>query len=360
MAETQKFGADANKANAEVQGMPIKQSLEQAQADAALWKPSSDGSLINIRTGEKYEGQTAPLSDQEAQVLGKQPGDVVPIKTKNTANEMVTRGITNVTTGEGVFERNRQTGNMTRLGSAPTMAIAMNNQLPNGDAQDMAANYYAQTGTLPAGFSRSPATTSAIIKRAAELHPGEDIAKNKLDYEATKKYMGTLNGSQQVRLRQAISTASDSLDKLQGLYNEWQDLAPQSGFKILNHATLVAMKNVPGRAGAVAQALDAQIADLTSELGNVYMGGNSPTDHALGLAKQNLSADWNRETFEEGLKQARSNLGIRKNSIYNSAPAGVSDNAPFPQARTGSNPPETKIYQGVTYTKGADGQWHSQ
>ena len=134
---------------------------------------------------------------------------------------------------------------------------------------------------------------------------------------------------------QSIVSAGDMLDKIQNLYAEWQQLAPTSGFKVLNRAALTAMKNLPGRAGAVATALDAQIADLTADLGNVYMGGNSPTDHALGLAGKNLQAEWNQQTFEEAIKQARANLKIRQNSILHSAPVGVSANSPYtPQGQT--------------------------
>jgi hypothetical protein len=110
---------------------------------------------------------------------------------------------------------------------------------------------------------------------------------------------------------------------------------------MLNHAALVAMKNLPGRAGAVATALDAQIADLTADLGNVYMGGNSPTDHALGLAGKNLASDWNQEAFEEGLKQARANLKIRQNSILHSQPVGVSPGSPYLPGGGATAPPAT-------------------
>jgi hypothetical protein len=68
------------------------------------------------------------------------------------------------------------------------------------------------------------------------------------------------------------------------------------------------MENLPGRAGAVAHALESQIADLNADIGNIYMGGNTPTDRGLELASKALSADWNDETFHEGLKQARSNV----------------------------------------------------
>ena len=195
--------------------------------------------------------------------------------------------------------------NVTTLGSNDVKDIA--DAIENGDQPPTLQGLYRNAGPVRAELARR----------------GVPVAKMEMDWKATQRYVSTLNGPQQVRLRQAITTASDSLDKIEELYAEWQKLAPASGFKILNKAALTASMNLPGRTGAVATALNAQIADLTSELGNVYMGGNSPTDHALSLAQKNLSADWNNETFQEGLKQARSNIKIRQNSITHAQPAGV-------------------------------------
>ncbi len=156
-----------------------------------------------------------------------------------------------------------------------------------------------------------------------------------MDWKTTQRFMQTLNGPQQLRMRQSIESAEGMLDKIDGLYGEWKQLAGVSGYKVLNKATLTAMKNLPGRSGAVAQALDTQIADLTADLGNVYMGGNTPTDQALKLASKNLSADWNEEMFQEGLKQARANVRIRKNSILHSQPAGVSSDTLYPMPNQG-------------------------
>jgi hypothetical protein len=196
--------------------------------------------------------------------------------------------------------------NVTQMGQSDVKSIA--DAIENGDQPPTLTGLYRNAGPVRAELARR----------------GVPVAKMEADWKATQRYLSTLNGPQQTRMRQAISTATDSLDKIEGLYKEWQKLAPTSGFKILNKAALTASKNLPGRTGAVATALDAQIADVTSELGNIYMGGNSPTDHSLGLAAKNLSADWNEETFREALKQARENIRIRNNSIIHSAPVGMS------------------------------------
>jgi hypothetical protein len=216
-----------------------------------------------------------------------------------------------------------------------------------------------------------PPTTTGLYKlgpavRAELARQNVPIARMETDYKATQRLMATMNGPQQTRLRQDISTVSDSLDKIDGLYTEWETLAHESGYRVLNHATMQTMKQLPGRAGAVAQALDAQIADTTAGLGTIYMGGNSPTDNSLKLAAHSLSADWNDETFREGLKQARENVKIRKNSIEFSQPAGMSggnnpymDKPPAAGAGGGAAGMETQTYNGATYQrkKGTSDQW---
>jgi hypothetical protein len=119
-ADTTKATAEAGKATAETGAIPAKMALEQAQAEAANYKEDPNLGLIDLRTKQPVNpSASAPLSPEEAQVLGKQPGERVPLKLKNTANEIAMRGITTVNTEQGVFERNRQADTMKRLGNNP-------------------------------------------------------------------------------------------------------------------------------------------------------------------------------------------------------------------------------------------------
>ena len=83
------------------------------------------------------------------------------------------------------------------------------------------------------------------------------------------------------------------------------------------------------QAQQIATQLEAQIADVTSELANVYMGGNSPTDHALGLATKNLQANWSLEQLRSALDLSRKNLQIRSNSMKNVGVSGASSANPY-------------------------------
>src|SRR4029453_13562562 len=107
----------------------------------------------------------------------------------------------------------------------------------------------------------------------------------------------TLNGPQQTRLRQAVDTATHSLDTIDGLAEKWHG----GKFPLLNRATLQIEKN--GASGPQAappgQQLEEQAADVAREPPHAYMGGNSPTDQALQLAAKNLSADWSEKTLKD-------------------------------------------------------------
>lgn len=155
-----------------------------------------------------------------------------------------------------------------------------------------------------------------------------NVARLQTDWNAIQKNVAALNSTQQTRLRQAINKASESLSNIEGLYDEWTQLAG-SNFSVFNKGALAASKQMPGRAGEVARALEMNIADLTAELGAAYMGGNTPTEHALELAGKNLAADWGPGQFREAVKQARKNLAFATNAITSSTPLGVGEDSPY-------------------------------
>lgn len=71
-------------------------------------------------------------------------------------------------------------------------AITLGNILPAGSALDQQAELYSQTHELPAGLTRSPGTTAAIIARAAQLHPDNVLAQSQAQFEGDKKSLANL------------------------------------------------------------------------------------------------------------------------------------------------------------------------
>ncbi len=171
--------------------------------------------------------------------------------------------------------------------------------------------------------------------RASLASKGYDLTRATQDWTATQKHIATLNGPQQTRLRQAVDAAYNQLDVIEGLYNDWQKVGSTSGIRVFNKASLTAAKNLPGEAGAAAQALDGQIALAAGEFGQVLMGGNSPTDHALQLGAKMLQGDWNDQTFKKALKQLRIDFKIRQNSLTNAGVAGASEGNTYAQPAPG-------------------------
>ena len=255
-------------------------------------------------------------------------------------------------------------------------------QAAGGDATAQKAVNLETQQKVAAGGSKFSSTGQDIKDTAAAIMAGEAVpvltnysfrdrtaimgelkrggynqALAEQDWRATQKHLSTLNGQQQERLRQAITFTTDSLPIIENLFDKWKGTA--TGLKAYNRAALAVAKQLPGEAGKTAQLLEAQISDLTSELGTVYKGGNSSTDESLALAAKNLKADWNEQTFKAAVAQIRQNLQIRKNSIMTSEAVGVREGSPYtPQNERGggnaSGGPET----GYTRIKASDGSLH--
>jgi hypothetical protein len=159
--------------------------------------------------------------------------------------------------------------------------------------------------------------------RADLAKRGFNFTKATEDWTATQKRLSVMNGPQQLRLRQAIGQVEETLPQIETLATQWQG----GGFKPLNKATLAAAKQglLGQDAQSLATRLDAMIADMTSELGTVYKGGNSSTDESLRLAAQNLQSDWSVQTLLDNVKQVKQQIAYRKNSMK-LITAGTPDN----------------------------------
>jgi|SRR5579864_851934 len=261
-------------------------------------------------------------------------GNVYRVPTRSVSTPIlggkaVKGGSTGATVSTGIKQHSQSSiGPNTNVGSSGTSQspkgarfIGQGNQLPRGGAEDIAKGI--EKGDMPPtiqGLRQQGAAVEAQLAR-----DGFDLRKAELDWKATQRFLATLNGPQQLRLRQAIDFTSDSLGIIDNLYAQWIQTDLPTGFKDYNRAALTAMKHLPGNAGSIATRLDAQINDLTSELGTVYKGGNSSTDESLKLAGENLKGEWNAQTFHDALAQVKTNLQIRRNSIKHSAPEGLSE-----------------------------------
>jgi hypothetical protein len=235
----------------------------------------------------------------------------------------------------------------------------------SGSNVDVVADAIIAGTMAPPAMSARP-TQYMLQLQAALAKKGFNLAQAQLDWQATQKNVTSLNSTQQLRLRQAINFSSDSLGIIDQLNQAWQG----GGLPLLNKVNLLAASrgvnnqvfdqpftittpNPDGTQSTVtvkdsqtlATLLNAQINDLTSELGTVYKGGNTSTDESLKLAAGNLSSDWSFETLQSAITLARTNLQIRKNSIANSGAVGTGDN---PYQSSSSSAPAATIDNSVS------------
>ncbi len=189
-----------------------------------------------------------------------------------------------------------------------------------------------QRGEQPPDLSRMYGMAGPIRSKLAKS--GYNLTQASEDWNATQKYLATLNGAQQVRLRQAVDFTTESLGKVEELAQQWKS----AGMGPLSRANLaLAAQGAQGpQAQSLATRFQSQIADVTSELGTVYKGGNSSTDESLALAAKNLQADWSEKALLDNVAQIRQNLGYRRNSMRTAGVAGASATNPYTPGAAGT------------------------
>lgn len=302
--------------------------------------PANSAGIVNEATGQITPTGAPPRITNESELLLAAADPAHPLHAQAVAAQELKRQPTADQLADNARQAATQAETMRHNRAEEAIARAREGR----ESADTKGDAKAIADAIKSG-DQPPSVTGlyrfAGPVRAELARQGYDFTKANLDWEATKKHLATLNGAQQTRLRQAISTASDSLSVIEDLAKQWDG----GKFPILNKATLAAAKNgaLGPKAQQIATNLTAQITDVTSELGNVYMGGNSPTDHALQLAGKNLSADWTRDQLLSAVKLARTNLQIRQNSITNSGAITTSGAQGAPAA-----PPAGRIYYDAT------------
>lgn len=303
-AQTMKIGP--------AQAFPTPQMFTQQQATDLAHRDSAPDSA-GTPTPDLSRSVPAPsgnaVSDYEARSTSAMP----------TSPESLTSQTTLAQTGMQEAGQTKRTGmtnatqiEVAKLNSARVTAGGVN---PD-DAKAIA-------GEIVAG--RQPPVVHARIEgpvRAALARDGYDLTHATQDWTSTQKYLSTLNGPGQVRLRQAVDFAYESIPLVNDLAKQWEG----GGFPLLNSARLFGAKQgaLGPQAQQLAVKLDQQIIEMQSELAVVYRGGNSPTDEAMKQAAHVLQSNWSLPTLQSALGLLQQNLLIRRNSIVS---AGAATNA---------------------------------
>lgn len=160
--------------------------------------------------------------------------------------------------------------------------------------------------------------------RAELQRQGYNFTKANEEWQATTKFLSAANGPQQLKIRQSIDNVDHTLGTVQELVQEWK--AGQLGILNKTRMALAVSGALGEKAQSTATRMQSAINDSVSEMAGVYMGGNSPTDHAMDLAKSNLNANWSEKTMIDAIAQTRKFIGYRKNAINSSGPIGTDGN----------------------------------
>jgi hypothetical protein len=309
----------------------FKQQLAPVLAAAPTkeeWDNALDyAALVGGTAGKQMRavfGEFSPESQAAALDKGKTAHEISTEAQQQLTNQRLAGAETRMETA--ATETARHNKEMERLGlirATKPSAPQAGSSTAESDAKEIAQAI--MRGEQPPELTGMYGKSAAIKAELARNH--YDLTHALEDWNATKRYLNTLNGAQQTRLRQAVEFTAHSLDIVEDLNKQWQG----GRFPLLNKAQLIAAKNgVLGKdAQRIATQLDAQIGDLVSELGTVYKGGNSSTDESLKLAAQNLSANWSQSQLAAAIDLTRKNLTIRQNSIKNVGPIGATPQNPY-------------------------------
>lgn len=313
-AQTKEASAKADQATAEAAALPAKQKLEEsqttlagAQAEAAHYKEDPNLGLVDLRTGQPVsQGGIASLTAAEAQALGggKQEGDRVPLKVKNTASEIVNRGHTTLNMEEGVYDYDRNSGQKTRLGTNPRMMFSPENRIVQAaeDPNNPGVLTYQRAGTAMKEGATAPGSVGSITAKATAkaVAPGGKVGEEINAFQTAQQHADMLT--------KAITALHNGDEQtLNGMKNS--------------------MKNEFGVAGPVtAQA----IADAYQREVTKMVSGGHMTDSEIASVGKTL--DTNRQSPQQMLAVigaykglAGSKLAIRKRNVQ----AGMQGKAGF-------------------------------
>lgn len=300
-AETDAESAKANKDTAEAGAIPTKTALEKVQAEAANFKEDPNLGLIDIRTGKPVAGDAgqAPLSADEAPIVGKQVGDKVPLKIKNMANEMFNRGVRSVSAnGRSLLVDNK--GNTIKdMGVATPMAV-IDKTNPMADSPTSPAP--SADGTIPTGEG----TLKGFTPQQAAIIRG--IGGYDLD---PKRYMTPRNAAAGAQLMAAVKAYNPQYDDTAFTEKNRlrKDIATQSmafntathHLDLLNQAVDALGNHNMAALNALGNAYHTQMGDsevnnfeaiksaVVGELSKAFKGGMA-TDPEIAQQSKNLSS----------------------------------------------------------------------
>lgn len=152
---------------------------------------------------------------------------------------------------------------------------------------------------------------------AAMQRHGVNPAKLRTNWNAAQQYYKTQNTRPFIMLRTQIDNAVAMIDKYEELSEELNQLVPDykvTGVnRIMRNLEKQGMAN--NDAGRIIQQMQSIAPGLKTEIANVYMGGGTPTDHAMRLAENFVDPNLNYNLRRAQIEVNRFEIGVRKHAL---------------------------------------------
>ena len=192
-----------------------------------------------------------------------------------------------------------------------------------------------ESGTVTPSI-RAYSRTHRTILAAEAQRRGLNLQAMESEENAVDAWVRSSNSTSQVKLRQVIDSVLGTMGELRGLNKEFK----RTGWTPANAAEIkLAVSGTNPAKRDIATKYTSLAAMLRSEMGQIFMGGNSPTDRALQLAEEALNTNYGFEQMNATLDTLEDNIQYRLNSINNSGPqlrGGELPSSPFLAEKEGA------------------------
>lgn len=220
-----------------------------------------------------------------------------------------------------------------RLRANPSASVQVNLNPQAQDARTNNAQQIVDGNMAPSMLSKRATDYNATLAEANKLNiqrTGKPLNLNKLqlDYEAAKRFVGTMNGQQMVRYRGLADSVVNTINEVQRLGDELQ----QGGVQKWNQVTRSTIRQVYGNTpqSELANQYVGAVNTLKDEFANLANGGFAPTDAAWKLANDQINADFGFKDLRASLTEVQRLINFRTGAMTGLSPVLAPDQSGGP------------------------------
>jgi hypothetical protein len=265
----------------------------------------------------------APLSAEEAAILGKQPGERVPLKLANTANEMVNRGIRTVNAGGRSLLVDSKGNTIKDLGAASNVvSFSLQNQgLTGANGQPSALAQAVANGQMQWKDVISPRTPQSVKESFAKEVKSINPNFNSGDFTVEQKVREAFTSGGYSQNLTAIDTARRHMQTFKTLAGDLNNGSVRA-FNSLGNALGIQFGSDAATNFNIAKEFH------SGEVGKAVVAGRGTAGERDQLAQSiSTSSSWKQLTG--ALKTADALLSGKQEALKNTYQAGQSGQPNF-------------------------------